>query len=281
MNDQFLKELGDLARQRDGAERSRLDERWDRLVAGTLTAEEDAELKALAETSPEARDAYEAFRPLGNDFQARMVSAINVERAGQASDGMLAALPEPRPPRVLPFHRAAFRRIEVWVGTATVVAAGLLFLVRSPALPPLPGYAATVMPGVQFTRGVPSSANGVQIFVPGSTLEIHVKPAHPVSEPVEAHAFVGPSGGGGRIVPLEGKEPEVADTGTGAVALLGTLGQEIRLRPGSWRIWIVVGRRGKLPSRNEILDALRAGRARGADWQAVPTDVRIEDRVPP
>ena len=74
-----MSELGALAR-REGEAESLLDERWDRLAAGTLTAEEDAELRALAASSPEAREAYEAFRPLGAAFQARVVSAINAER---------------------------------------------------------------------------------------------------------------------------------------------------------------------------------------------------------
>src|SRR5947199_10745972 len=92
MDDRLLKDLGDLARREDEDERARLDERWDRLAAGTLTAEEDAELKALAASSPEARETYEAFRPLGADFQARAMSAINSERAERA-----ASAPSPRP----------------------------------------------------------------------------------------------------------------------------------------------------------------------------------------
>src|SRR5436853_7125100 len=81
MNELLLKELGDLARREKEAEKAHLDERWDRLAAGTLTAEEGAELKALAASSPEAREAYAAFRPPGADFQARVVSAINSQVA--------------------------------------------------------------------------------------------------------------------------------------------------------------------------------------------------------
>jgi RNA polymerase sigma factor (sigma-70 family) len=90
--DSILSELGALARQ-EGEGESPLDERWDRLAAGTLTAEEDAELRALATSSPEAREAYEAFRPLGAAFQARVVSAINAERTTEeAADLVRRAL---------------------------------------------------------------------------------------------------------------------------------------------------------------------------------------------
>src|SRR5437764_1238935 len=105
MSDRLLRELGDLARSEAEAEKARFDDRWDRLAAGTLNAEEEAELKALAESSPEYREAYEAFRPLGADFQARVVSKINDER-----DKPLPA-PQPEPiPRVLPFPPPVIRR---------------------------------------------------------------------------------------------------------------------------------------------------------------------------
>src|SRR5215210_8874971 len=98
--DRLLRELGHLAKEEEGAEKARLDERWDRLAAGTLTTEEEAELLALAETSPEAREAYEAFRPLGPEFQARVVEKI------------AAGLPQERRGRLLPFRPAA--RIGGW-----------------------------------------------------------------------------------------------------------------------------------------------------------------------
>src|SRR5690349_2865096 len=90
--DELLKELGDLARREQEAELAFLDERWDRLAAGTLSAEEDAELRALAASSPEIGEVYEAFRPLGADFQARVTEAATAELARGPA------------PRVLPFR---------------------------------------------------------------------------------------------------------------------------------------------------------------------------------
>ena len=46
--DELLRNLGHVAREQAGRERLFLDERWDRLAAGTLSAEEDAELRRLA-----------------------------------------------------------------------------------------------------------------------------------------------------------------------------------------------------------------------------------------
>ena len=96
--DRLLRDLGHLAKEEEGAEKSRLDERWDRLAAGTLTAEEEAELLALAETSPEAREAWEAFRPLGPEFQARVVEKIAAELSKKEPwwDWLLSFLPAVR-----------------------------------------------------------------------------------------------------------------------------------------------------------------------------------------
>jgi len=275
MSDRLLRELGDLARSQTKAEEARFDERWDRLAAGTLTAEEAAELKALAESSPEGREAYEAFRPLGADFQARVVNAINAERAAA---GPQAQPQEPRP-RVLPF-RQVVRRAEVWVGFAAAVAAGVFFLVRTPALPPLPGYVAELSGGVRTNRGgEPGPTGGLQVFVPGSPLSLTVTPQTSV-QGVEARVLLSSLTGKGDVLPWE-PAPRLEITDQGTVRLQGTLGQEIQLSPGDWRIWLVVGRKDRIPSVKELQADLRAGRTRDADWQAVSKDLHVSARASP
>jgi hypothetical protein len=260
--DQLLGELGGLARREGEAEKARLDERWDRLAAGTLTPEEDAELKALAESSPEARETYEAFRPLGADFQARMVGAINAERAADA--------PRPEPqeprPRVLPFRRAV-RRIEVWLGTAAA-AAGVFFFLRAPAvLPPLPGYELASLVVPSDYRG-----SGSHTASPGSPVTLTVRPRTAVTGKVEARGFL--SCGGGDLHPWPLKPLNVTEKGI--MTLQGRLGKDIQ--PGSsCDVWIVAARPGKAP--DDLQAELRARRTGNADWQAVPT--RLDVRLPP
>ena len=220
--DRLSRELGDLARQEDEAERARFDERWDRLAAGTLTAEEEAELKTLAGSSPEAQEAYEAFRPLGADFQARMVSAA----AAELVNVQPSPPPEP-PPRVLPFRRAA-ARIEVWLGTAAAVAAGLFFFcLRTPAsLPPLPGYelASLVLPSEYRGPGSGTAA-------PGSPVRLTVTPADRRDG----------QGGGARL-------PLVCGSGSPPVAIAGGLGRQRKERRHP------SGHAGKRPSPRVLRD---------------------------
>ncbi|HEV7783735.1 MAG TPA: hypothetical protein VGQ28_00275 [Thermoanaerobaculia bacterium] len=278
MSDRLLRELGDLARSETKAEEARFDERWDRLAAGTLTAKEEAELKALAESSPEYQEAFDAFRPLGAEFQARVVSAIQFKQAERDAEERQRESQKPPPP-VLPFRRV-IRRTEVWVGLAAAVAAGVFFMVWTPAMQPLPEYAASLSGGVQASRGgEPGLASELQVFVPGSPLSITVTPQTSVQS-VEARVFLSSLSRTGDFLPWE-PEPVLEITDQGAVRLQGTLGKDIQLPPGGWRIWIVVGRKGRLPSGKELQAQLRRGRGRHADWQAISSELRVKSRASP
>src|SRR5947209_1589767 len=276
MSDRLLRELGDMERSEAKAEEARFDERWDRLAAGTLTAEEDAELKALAESSPEAREAYEAFRPLGADFQARVVSAINAERSPKP-------LPLPQPlPKPLPFRLA--RRIEVGAGLAAAVAAGLFFLVRGPAMqPPLTSsYVASLSGGFKANRGAETAApNAKRVFTPGSPFTLEVSPKQPLKDPgkVKPGAFLSSSAGreDWRPLRLEGK----FETGeTGSVRLNATMGEDVKVPPGDWIFWTVVARNSP-PEAREVQERLRARQPRDASWQDICDALKKEEKPPP
>jgi hypothetical protein len=276
--DRLLSELGDLARQEGEAEKARLDERWDRLAAGTLTAEEEAELKALAESSPEARETYEAFRPLGADFQARMVSAINAERAAPAPQ---PAPPEP-PPRILPF-RAAVRRIEVWLGAAAAVVASLFFLVRGPALPLSSGYEASLDGGFKTDRGDEAAPSDTpRGFGPGSPFTLNLRPKQPLKDPGEVRPSLYLSSSGGRedLSPLR-LEAHFQTAETGSVFLDATMGKDIRIPPGNWILWTVVARPHSLPKVDEIQSRLRPKRLRQGSWHAVCEALKAEEKPTP
>jgi hypothetical protein len=260
--------LADLTREEREAEAARLDERWDRLAAGELTAEEEAELRALAETSPEAREALEAFRPLGPDFEARVVDAVAAELAAQAPE------PERREPRSQPRpSRRHIGRRGGWVAAAAAAAAALVLLLRPAELPPLPTYNVKLIGGDQSSRGTQTRPfDGLPIVTQGSLIYLVASPAGQVTGPVEAQVFVAQ---GSEIVPLELKSR--LEQRNGAVRLRGTLGREIQLPSGEQTIWLIVGRPGKIPPASEVAGELRAGRIRQKNWEAM--SVRL--RVPP
>jgi hypothetical protein len=245
--DRLLRELGHLAKEEEGAEKARLDERWDRLAAGTLTPEEEAELLALVETSPEARDAYEAFRPLGPEFQARVVETIAKKRRG----------------RLLPFPPAV--RIGGWL-TAAAAAAAVLVVFFWPSAP-LPGYQiAAVSGGSSEMRGEPAGD-----FAPGDPIDVRLRPETATRGDLEAQLFL-----------VQGEELRELEAQSeffpgGSVEIKSSLGPD--LQPGVWTLWAVVGRPGDLPDPAELRS--RGGQSREEeDWIAVSTDIRIRSRGP-
>lgn len=266
-NDLLLKELAQVIRDREAEERSRFDERWDRLSAGTLSQEEEAELRALAETSEEARAAYEAFRPLGADFQARVVQKIQEQRPAPAAEPEVTKLP----PKPLPF-RPFTPQILRWAGWSTAAAAAAVAALMMIPPPQMPDYTSAPIRGDQEFRGeTQEPSTGTPVFSPGSTLTFNAYPEQAVTGTVKAQAY---AAHGSELILLE-REPEVVK---GTVRLRGTLGEEIQLPPGDWRIWIVVGRPGKIPAKRDLQAELRAGRTRHAYWQAVSVDLRVEER---
>jgi hypothetical protein len=259
MNDNLWRELAQVNRDERAEDRNRLDERWDRLSGEELSPEEEAELRALAETSEEAREAYEAFRPLGPEFHASVVQAIR-EQANAKTTA------EERKDNLLSFPR----RLAGWSAAAAAVAAAVLMLfLRLPAAP-LPAYVAELRGGDQESRGGTKTLTGRRAFSPGSLLTLDAVPEQSVTGSLEAQAFFVRDG---ELVPLE-RKPIVEN---GVARLQGTVGREIRLPLGEQRLWIIVGRKGEIPPLDELAAEIRASRLRHDDWQAVPFDLRIED----
>lgn len=244
-DDLWLRELAQVKRDEEEEERARLDERWDRLSAGELSPEEEAELQALAESSEEGREAYEAFRPLGPDFHARVVKAVSAEI---------------RKPHVLPFPPA---RLGAWLSVAAAVAAMVVVFLWPP---PLPDYAPPELSGgSKIMRG---ESTQTDVFAPGDHIQVNLRPEMEVAKTGKLEALcVLVRGGEARVLELWTE----IDPG-GAVKMDGHL--DAGLAAGDWTLWAVVGRPGKLPEPSE-LRALPAAEIRRDDWTAVPASIRV------
>lgn len=257
--DRLLRDLGQLAREREAEEAARLDERWDRLSRGALSAGEEAELRALAESSPEAREAYEAFRPLGPEFQAGVVQALQQAREAEKA--------EPPPGRVLPFRRLT-ARVAGWGSlAATVAAAVLIVFLRSP--PPLPEYVSLdVTGGSSAYRGEVAETD---TFAPGDRIEMFLRPRTAVEkEPrLEAGCFLVRNGEARRL------EVRSEIEASGSIRMRGAIPADVR--PGDWTLWAVAGRAGDLPG-PEDLRSLAGSQVRERDWIALSKEVRVQPR---
>ena len=283
MSDRLLRELGDLARSEAEAEKARFDDRWDRLAAGTLTAEEEAELKALADSSPEYREAYEAFRPLGAEFQARVMSAINAEQDKRVPDPVPPPPPPrpvtpPPPPRPVPLPWRMARRPEVWAGLAA--AAVVYFLI--PPSAPLPPYEPSLTGGFKTNRGVETTPSTRKpVFTPGSPFNLELSPKESLEHPgkVKPRAFLSSSAGREPLRPLPNLEKKFEPVETGSVRLNATMGEDIKVKPGDWIFWTVVARNSP-PQAKEIEAHLRAKQP-NASWQTLCDSLHNEEKPPP
>jgi len=254
--DRILRELGHLAKEEKEAEQARFDERWDRLAAGTLTPEEDAELRALAESSPEAHEIYEAFRPLGAEFQAQVANKIADEFKKARA-------------RILPFPPPTLRFVG-WLTAAAAMAASLVMFLRP--LAPLPGYTLAAITG--GSRAMRGEATEVPDFAPGDGFQVVLRPDTTVirAKSLKAQALLL------RGRELRNLEVESHIEPNGVVKLEGSLDRD--LQPGAWTLWAVVGRPGKLPDPEDLRSFSARAPILRRDWVAVPQNVRIHPRAP-
>lgn len=265
MHDDLLQKLGQAARQRAASEPPPLDDRWDRLAAGTLDADEEAELRRLAESSVEERKIYEAFRPLGPQFHARVVQAI----ADLQPRPVLVPAPQPvpvRPPRPLPF----LRRMVAW--GAPIGAAAAAAVVALVIRVPMPLYVvAEISGGTRTTRGELAES---PTFHSGDHFQASLRPETTVRRAgsLRAKAFL-----------LHGDELRSLDAKTqidesGAVRFTGTLDRD--LPPGPWTLWLVVGRIGSLPDPERLRGFSDSAPVHERNWVAVPAALDVRTREP-
>jgi hypothetical protein len=283
MNDEeLMKALGRTARTEPA-----LDERWDKLAAGTLSDTEREALLEEAARSDEAAQAYEAFRPLGAEFQARVVHRLLDEAArsdqspaSEASSGAVrtaAAVPADARPaeaaRVVPFRRRAtrFTVVPLALAASLLLAVGVVTFMRPGAVPALPGYGLALEGQVTLMRGQTPPPQAAP-FAQGNHFRLVLTPATRVEGQVVARGYVLSDG---EPAPLVAPAPRISDDG--AVLIEGEVGRDVQLPQGNARLLVIVGRESKLPDPRVLAEQLgAAGQSQSADWAAWMLPVRSE-----
>jgi len=278
MNDEaWLRDLAQAAQDEEEAERAELDERWIRLSAGELSEHEEAELRALAETSPEARAAYEAFRPLGPDFKARTMKEIRKRIV-------------PEPPSWLALWAAVLQTLTLLWNTprfagrlaaaaAMVAAVPVWLALRTPGVASWAVTAAVSLGDVpeRSTPQVPSTSPA--LYHSGSRFFAVLAPESPAKRcesDLVAECYLA---GKSELRPWHGCAESAKFDRCGRKGRIdGTVGDSLPLEPGDWRLWTVVGRKGKLPGAEELREDLLGDpaspcplgkRVGGRNWSAV------------
>jgi hypothetical protein len=257
------------------------DPRWARLAAGELDPAETAELEALAASSEEARFLYQACQPLGQDFQARMVAAIEAQRAAELSEQESGAAK----PTVLPFKprpavetRHPGRPRTTWwrpatlgAGLVTLAAAALILVMRPVVMAPLPGYVATDLQIATGERGAATDPAPAITLCAHCGLSFTLTPETTVDGEVAALFYALPAEGGGVALPVS-VEAEAHASGVFRVQLAPGHG----LAPGDYQLLALIGRPDALADPQALLAEVAAGKDRGPTWRSVRTSLRIE-----
>lgn len=288
---EFLRDLAQTAREEDAEERRRW-ERWERLTDGDLFPEEVAELRAQATASAEDDVAYEAFRPLGPDFSARVVARIeplvqegppSLEREALARQVARERGPRPADEKAsqdpaAPWWMGGF----VWrmgfagSGLAATAATLMVFFFR---LPPLPRISvAEVKPGIEMTRGGEPEASGASILFLGEPFSAVARPEEKLAarREIEPRCYVQPPPPTARALREASCKTLERNSRTGAVKIEGRLPRDLPTGPAT--LWVVVAYRGKHPppSRIERLPDRQPTRER--TWDAEPVPIEIQAR---
>lgn len=237
MSDRWFEELVQVAKDEEARGRQTLDDRWDRLAAGTLDAEETATLAAEAEQSEEGRAAWAAFQPLGPAFQASLVAKIQAQQAGAARETSA---------KVLPFRGG----VAAWAGAGLLAAGLAAFALLRPFLnPALPEYAFSPSAGQRGTE---------EIFV-GQPATLSLQPLEASRGRVAVQCVLIATSGPPRY--WSGCETHLDRRPDGTLRVALPAAATAELAPGTLRV--IVGRFDRFPSAAETAERDPDGR-----WQA-------------
>jgi hypothetical protein len=274
--EQYEALLGALrALEREEAGDALAEARWERVAAGTATAEDLAEIEREEAGDAPAR---ELLAPLGPAAEERYAKAIEAEVAAQraaapvvgaptisptapaisAAEAIAAPAVSPRAPVIALARRRGARVAAACAALAMAAALALALRSGTPGQA-LPAYELSLTGGEAFERGEPSPER--LRIARGSRVVLALRPSTPAAGPLEARAFVVQ---GGKATPLE---LSVRVSPDGALRLSGSVGAEAPLVPGDAEIAAVVGRPGTLGAAGEA--ALVEGEGRRVLRRAV------------
>jgi hypothetical protein len=238
---------------REEARDALADPRWESLSAGTASAEDRAELEALAASAPEAEGAMDLFAPLGAEAEARFAEAIEArmkadQRAGSNGAKVAPAAPAPAEApiaNVVPLRADRRPRWARWTAAASAlaiaaaIALGISLRPKGSAEGDLPEFSPIFVSGVKEHRG--DDPEPVRIR-PDTTIVAALRPATPVAGAVAASAWIVR---GAEAIALPS---QIETSSDGAVRLSASLPAGRRVAPGPADLLIAVCRPGSLPA---------------------------------
>lgn len=244
-------------------EEERADPRWDALIEGTISPEDDAALQALAATSERARERYELYRPIDRD-QIERLARLAQQALAEAPPAAIQAV-EPTNPRRIdsrPAVRRAERSKPRWIARVAAMAAAALFAgvvatrVRPAPAADVPAYEAELRGGSHVLRSgeieqLPDAKPDPKALPPiyprGSKLDLTFRPNHSVDGKVDFRAFLVWRN---RILPWS---PPAQIAQGGSIHIEGPVDTLLPFSPGDWTLVVFVGSPAALANHEEAI----------------------------
>ncbi len=145
--------------------------------------------------------------------------------------------------------RGRFGPAGAWLAPLAVAAGLAFFLLPSTSLDPLPSYEMELQGQVRQQRSAAAVTQDLPEFLPGSTLEITLRPDSAVDEPLEVRAVALPEEGEAR-----GLRFEVQISEQGAVLLRSKV-EDLGLDADTWTILVAAARSGEISELDELTQA--------------------------
>ncbi len=277
MSEDRITRLARRARERLAEGRARYPGHWDELSSGALEPAAAQRLRPAGEDSEDDRAAYEVFRPLDADFQARMVDRLqgltgSGVQSGDAAEEEPEAGAEPVPrPTVRSFPAGRWRHGSQLAIAATLaaMALGLYWFVPWDGGPPLPRFGLEV-DGIAHLRSQGETPPAA-VLAAGSRFTVLLSPEDELQGTLDARFFAVRDGRWRRF------DLELRAAPTGALRFEGPMQGALVLEPGPWTLVAAVGRLRALPPEAEIRKRHAAGDyAPAGGWQLLEVSLRVE-----
>ncbi|MBI4511950.1 MAG: hypothetical protein HY698_20120 [Deltaproteobacteria bacterium] len=196
---------------------------------------DDQLLKALGQLAREQRAMEEpSVTSLSDTAKDKLAARLLAEvRRGSQNPGPTG--------HVIPSRTKAIRASMLGVPLAMAAALALwLTTTERASLAPLPNYEMVASGGARdFRSGEPSRGEEPIVLVPGTRLDLHLRPATPVVGRISTRVHAVQNGQAREI----GVQEQVSDEGAVRISVPA----EAIPNPGEWEVVVVLGRAGAVP----------------------------------
>jgi len=257
----LLAEIKNIALEDEAVLNGIVDSTYERLAEGSLSEDERAFLESTAQEDNLSSLAFEAFSPLGEDFE----EGVTDEIVGYLSvDEASAEVATPAQKKESWVERLSqIFSVRILVPALSFCAVAALILPTGVNDNALPLYTFEMVSSDQVLRsGSGQGTQHVSQFSVGSLLDVIVRPKQPTNADVEVKTYL--------IESMTAREVNLGSkrSTSGAFRIKATIGEQFAKQSGLYELLVIVAPKGEFPSVEELRTVVRSGEPDASSvWQ--------------